>query len=114
MRKRAACCVALFVLAACDPAQVSLPTPVRGVWGNDCNKPVVEFTETGIHVYADNATYALESVTFNGNDLNVTYTSARGAVSETYFKSGETLRLDHGTVAGAAVTGSTHAMNRCN
>lgn len=91
-----------------------MPAPVRGVWGVDCASPLVSFTETSIHLYADNGTYALQAVTFDGNDLNVKYTSPRGAVSETYLKSGETLRLDHGTYAGADMAWNKHAMNRCN
>lgn len=106
--------IALLVLSGCDTGgKVSLPNPVRGVWGNDCSNPVVRFTEDAIHIYADNATYPLEGATFNGNDLHVQYTTAQGQVSENYFKSGETLRLDKGTYAGAPKTWNEHAMNRC-
>ena len=114
MRTLAVVVAGALALAACDMShKVSLPEPVRGAWGADCTNPFVQFTESSIHLYADNATYALESATFNGNDLSVKYTAHDGPVSETYMKSGETLRLDHGTRAGAPVTAQQHAMNRC-
>jgi hypothetical protein len=114
MRARALCpLIACLVAAACGGAAVSLPVPVRGIWGNNCASPVIRLTEDSIHIYADNATYALTGATFNGNDLTIRYASARGEVSETYMKSGETLRLDHGTYAGADIAFNRHAMNRC-
>jgi hypothetical protein len=100
------------VLSACD-TQIALPKAIRGIWGNDCAKPVIRFTETGIHIYADNATYAVKAVTFNGNDLSIQYDTGRGAVSETYLKSGETLRLEHGIYAGAPMAWNKRAMDRC-
>jgi hypothetical protein len=113
MFTRVACSVlAVFALSACD-TQIALPKPVRGIWGNDCTSPVVEFTETGIHLYADNATYALTGVTFNGNNLSIKYVSQRGPVAETYLKSGETLRLERGNYAGADRAWNNRAMERC-
>jgi hypothetical protein len=113
MRTIACSLLALLLLSACD-TQLSLPKPVRGVWGNDCAKPVIRFTDAGIHVYADNATYALRAVTFNGNDLRIEYDTGHGAVSETYLKSGETLRLEHGIYAGAPMAWNKRPMDRCS
>ena len=107
--------VVLFVcsvLAGCGH-KVSVPEPVRGIWGADCTNPFVSFNEDSVHVYPDNATYAIDQVTFDGNDLTVKYTSSAGPVTETYFKSGETLRLDHGTYAGVDTTWHKAPMNRC-
>jgi hypothetical protein len=112
MRRVACSVLALFALSACD-TQISLPKPIRGIWGNDCSKPAIRFTDTGIHVYADNATYLVSAVTFNGNDLNISYETGRGAVTETYRKAGETLRLERGTYAGAATAFNRRPMDRC-
>jgi hypothetical protein len=113
MRNVACALLAMLALSACD-TQISLPKPIRGIWANDCARPVIRFTDTGIHIYADNATYAVKAVTFNGNDLSIQYNTARGAVSETYLKSGETLRLEHGVYSGAPMAWNKRAMDRCN
>ena len=105
--------LASSVLVACGGHGVSVPEPVRGVWAADCSQPFVSFNSDSIHVYPDNASYALEQVTFDGNNLTVKYTSATGPVSETYVKSGETLRLDHGTYAGVDAAWHKAPMNRC-
>jgi hypothetical protein len=83
------------------------------VWGADCAAPFVSFNEDSIHVFPDNATYALEQVTFNGNDLFVRYTTDQGKVDETYRKSGETLRLEHGMYGGVETTWHKAPMQRC-
>ena len=113
MRAIACSMLALFALSACD-TQIALPKQIRGIWANDCSKPVIRFTETGIHVYADDATYVVKAVTFNGNDLSIQYDNGHGAVSETYLKSGETLRLEHGVYGGSPMAWNKRAMDRCN
>lgn len=108
-----ACVIACALLSACGGHGVSVPEMVRGAWGADCAQPFVSFNEDSIHVYPDNASYAISQVTFDGNNLTVKYTSSTGPVSETYMKSGETLRLDHGTYAGVDAAWHKAPMNRC-
>ena len=73
----------------------------------------MSFTQDSIHVYPDHATYSLDYVTFDGNNLTVKYSGAQGVVTETYVKSGETLRLDHGTYNGVDATWNKRPMDRC-
>lgn len=109
-------CVLVFAcvaVSACGNKAVSIPDPVRGVWAADCNNPFVGFNQDSIHIYPDNASYAVSQVTFDGNNLVVKYTTAAGPVTETYLKSGETLRLDHGTYGGVDTVWHKAAMSRC-
>ena len=113
MRASIAVCVVASVLTAGCGHHVSVPQLVRGVWGSDCKTPFVSFNEDSIHIYADNASYALKEVTFNGNDLHVKYENTTGAVVETYVKSGETLRIKSGTYNGVDTSWDKPPMSRC-
>lgn len=104
---------ACLAVSACGGASVSVPEPVRGIWAADCASPFVSFNQDSVHIYPDNASYAISQVTFDGNNLVVKYTTPAGPVTETYMKSGETLRLDHGTYAGVDTTWHKSPMNRC-
>jgi len=101
-----------FLVTACG-GSINTPEAVRGVWAADCTRPFVSFSQDSIHVYPDNATYALEQASFDGNNLTVKYSSPQGTVIETYVKSGDTLRLDHGTYNGVEATWHKAPMNKC-
>jgi hypothetical protein len=117
MRKRmmtAGVLAATMALAACGGGGVQAPADVAGTWGADCSQPFVKFDGGKMTVFPDKATYNLTSATSQGGQVTVGYTTAQGAVSEVYVEDGPTLRLDHGTYAGADATWHKAPMTKCS
>ncbi|HXC55187.1 MAG TPA: hypothetical protein VNU97_07835 [Rhizomicrobium sp.] len=105
--------LASLVLAACGNG-VATPSELEGKWAADCASPFVSFSGSTIHVFPDDADYALKSVKFEGGLFTVSYDSKTGPVTETYVYANDTLRLDKGTYGGMEAVWHKQPMTRCS
>ena len=101
---------AALLLSACGN---STSGALEGKWANDCVSPFVAFNGNTIHVYPDDADYALKTILTMGNSFTVTYDSKTGPVTETYILENETLRLDKGTYGGMQAVWHKQPMMKC-
>ena len=101
-----------FALFACDGGP-STPEAVQGTWGADCGKPFIKIDSRLIHVFPDNADYAVKSVSFDGTHLQLTYDTAFGPAKEIYAFANNTLRLDRGWYKSMDAVWHKDAMVRC-
>lgn len=94
-------------------SSVPVPAAYLGTWGADCSSPFVKFSTGMIHVYPDNADYALKSATDSGSALTVTYDSKAGTAVETYEVEGDDMQLTGGTYGGQEATWHKAPMKKC-
>ena len=101
------------MVSGCGRGGVPAPQQVVGTWGADCASPFVTFKDGEITVIPDKASYALKSAQLTNGQLTVAYDTPQGAISEVYALEGQTLRLDHGTYAGAEAVWHKASMSKC-
>ena len=105
--------LATLVLAGCGGSGAT-PSELEGKWGADCSSPFVSFSGNTIHVYPDDADYALKSAKLDGSNFTVSYESKSGPVTETYVYENNTLRLDKGSYGGMEATWHKQPMSKCS
>ncbi|MEI9888256.1 MAG: hypothetical protein WDN08_17515 [Rhizomicrobium sp.] len=105
--------LASLVLAGCGGGGGATPSQLEGKWGADCASPFVSFRGDTIHVYPDDADYAIKRAKLDGSNFTVSYDSKTGPVTETYVYESDTLRLAKGSYAGMEATWHKQPMTKC-